>query len=349
MVLSNPLTVRERTEGPLALHGGTQGRRRRFPGPRPGPPGSRHHLPASWQLMSRQHFYNQVPRTGRRRGKASLRARASVGARSESGRTHPARGRGVGWAWGGGGRGSQECISPGSSPVPLRQRGLVCTPHAANSACVVSVHTSYLGVLGGPSAPGDTVAPSQSCGCGSWELGLGRIWELPCQGVGLALTSFYKNVVSPQLPNFWGLDSPAAGGAVPGASSLLWGPLGPAPTAGEYLGLDHAWPLVPQVLQGGCDVDLFSACKTPIGRFRWGSPGDRPARPLSGHVPRVRGPRPPSAGGRLRRFPGHSQRLRPGRRAWAEESHARHRTDTNASQRAPHSLDPTARRLHVEK
>lgn len=29
-----------------------------------------------------------------------------------------------------------------------------------------------------------------------------------------------------------------------------------------YLGLDHSWPLVPQVLQSGCNINLLGTCQT---------------------------------------------------------------------------------------
>lgn len=205
-------------------------------------------------------------------------------------------------AWGCGWRGLfLECIPPGSSPGSPEATWSCLHPRCCQlglfSECA---HELSRGARRPQCTLGHSVAPSQSCGCGSWELGLGRIWKLPCQGVGLALTSFYKNVVSPQLPNFWGLDSPA-GGAVP---CRLLPPLGaPGPRAYSR-GSTLVWTM-PGLWSLRCSrVAAMSISLAParhqLAEFRWENPGDRSSRGLSpAHVPParrpLRGPRSPSA------------------------------------------------------
>lgn len=81
-------------------------------------------------------------------------------------------------------------------------------------------------------------------------------------------------------------------------------PPGRAPGSGRpaaaHLRLHHARPLVPQVLQGGGDVDLFSACNRQTAASDTGGRGRRhPARlPFRPTAERLPAPSPPRAGRR---------------------------------------------------
>lgn len=99
-----------------------------------------------------------------------------------------------------------------------------------------------------------------------------------------------------------------------------------------YLGLDHARPLVPQVLQGGGDVDLLGACNrhTPgsdrRSARRCASPAAR-ASGLSGRMTVTVIPRPPGREGHF----GFTQEHRARRlsfvlaqESWAEACYQRH-------------------------
>lgn len=77
------------------------------------------------------------------------------------------------------------------------------------------------------------------------------------------------------------------GGRGDGRALTPHGSSAPEAPPPAYLRLHHAWPLVPQVLQGGRDVDLLSACNRQTHRLLRQAPGGRGQRC----------PRPPQAPG----------------------------------------------------
>lgn len=123
-----------------------------------------------------------------------------------------------------------------------------------------------------------------------WELriGTGQNLKAPCQGMGLTLTFFYKNVVSPPTPQHLGPRQPGDGWdcAVPPPPSL-----GAPRSCPAALGSTLVWTMPGRWSLRCSRVAAMSISLAP-GRkqwagFRWDSPGDRQPSAASRPWPRA--------------------------------------------------------------
>lgn len=218
---------------------------------------------------------------------------------------------------------------PGGSPRPP----VLVRAAGADPACSTAPTSAAWGAqshgTAGDTASGAPCSARQPVVLGAANVGPGqnaqRLQNLPLQGAGQR-QPFRAKALPPELGNerfgharpehrsrgHVGVPAaarqppgvPAAARQPPWVATASRQPPGRAPGSGwpvaAHLRLHHARPLVPQVLQGGGDVDLFSACNRQTAASDTGGRGRRrPARlPFRPTAERLPAPSPPRAGRR---------------------------------------------------